>query len=348
MKKTLRELADNVGGRVIGDGAVLIGRMAAIEDAGQGDITFVSNPKYIPRIGDTGASAVIVSPELARGGKNFLVCENPYLAFAQIAGLLSEPPPRQRPGIDARAAVSPDASLGEGVSAGAFVTVEAGCVVGARVVLMPGAYLGPNVSVGAGSVLHPNVCVYHGCRIGERVTLHANATVGSDGFGFAPDGERYEPIPQRRIAIVEDDVSVGANTTVNRGALRDTVIGRGSKIDSCCVISHGVRIGENCLVVSQVGVSGTVTIGRNVTLAGQVGVAGHLTICDNVRVGGRAVVTGDLDEPGDYLGFPARPRAHAALSLAAATRLPEMRRELQALRRRIEDLERRLAEREDA
>lgn len=338
--RTLREIAEIVGGRVVGPGDVVIHGMAGVDEAGPGDITFVSNPRYEPWIERSRAAAVIVAPGGERGRGSFLVCPNPYLTFARVAALFGEAPPTPRPGTDPLARVSPSARLGRDASVGPFVTVSEGCVVGDRVVLSPGTFLGRGVEIGDDAFLHPNVCVYHGCRVGRRTILHANVAIGSDGFGFAPDGERYEPIPQRGIAIVGDDVSVGANSVVNRGALRDTVIGEGCKIDSCCVISHGVRMGPHCLLVSQVGVSGTATLGRHVTLAGQVGVGGHLTLGDNVRVGGKSAVLKSLPEEGDYLGIPARPLEETQRARAAGVRLPRMREELRDLRRRVDELER--------
>ena len=342
MAKTLGELADHVGGRVVGDPDVVVRRMAAIGDAQEGDLTFLSNPRYAPALARTGATAAIVGPGVTLGTGNYVICDNAYLAFARAASLLGEPAPKQAMGVDPLACVSGSAVLGEQVSLGPFVTVEAGCRLGNRVVLMPGVYLGPDVTVGDDTVLHPNVAVYHGCEVGRRVTLHANVVIGSDGFGFAPDGERYEKIPQMRAAILGDDVSIGANTTVNRGALRETIVGHGCKIDSSCVISHGVQIAPHALLVSHVGVSGTVNIGRHVTLAGQVGVAGHLTIGDNVRVGAQSGVSHDLAPDAEYLGTPARKIADARRTEAVCSRLPALREEVRRLTREVGALSRRL------
>jgi len=217
-----------------------------------------------------------------------------------------------------------------------------GCTIESGVTLMPGVVLGAGVRVGDDSILHANVVVGYGCAIGRRVVVHPNATIGSDGFGFAPDGERYEKIPQLRSVVIGDDVSIGANTTINRGALRDTVIGEGCKIDSACVISHGVRIGPNSLIVSHVGISGTVTVGRHVTLAGQVGVAGHLTIGDNVRVGAQSGVNHDLPADEAYLGTPAREVVDARQIAAVVGRLPELREQVRDLMRQVAEVTRKL------
>lgn len=339
MAKTLQELADYVGGSVVGDRGAIIERVAGIEQAADGDITFVSNPKYETRARDSKATVVIVSPDLRDLRGNLLVCDNPYLAFAKIVGLLMEEPLPHPVGIDAQAAVSPSAAIGRDVSIYPHVCVGDNAVIGDRVVLMPGVCVGPECRIGSDCVLHPGVVLYHHTTIGERVILHANVVVGAEGFGFAPDGPRYQKIPQVGVAVIEDDVSVGANSTICRGALGQTIVRRGCKIDSLAIISHNVDVGEDTLIVSLVGISGTVNIGRHVTLAGQVGVAGHLDIGDNVMVGGQSGVNHDLGPNKAYLGSPARPIEQERRIMAARAKLPEMRKKLKELEARLEALE---------
>jgi len=344
MEKTLRELAALVGGEVVGDGDAVIRRVAAIDRAGQGDITFVSNVKYEPQAATTRATAVIVPPRLRHVQRNLLVCDNPYLAFARVLEAMTEAPSFARIGVDPSACISPSARLGRDVSIWPRVHVGHEAAVGDRTILMPGVYVGRACRIGCDTVLHPNVVLYHGTVVGDRVILHANVSVGSDGFGFAPDGERYHKIPQAGITVIEDDVSVGANTTINRGALGNTIIRRGCKIDSQVIISHNVDVGENTIIVSQVGLSGTVRVGRHVTLAGQVGVAGHLEIGDNVMVAGQSGVNHSLAPDQVYLGSPARPIAEARKGLAVLARLPELRADVRALTARLEAIEKRLAD----
>jgi len=346
MTKTLQELADYVGGRVIGDGNIPICRVMTIDKAREGDITFLSNVKYEKAAKKTQASALIVSPKDTGIEKPLLVCDNPYLAFAKIVELMSPPPPRPEQGVHELAVVSPTAKIGKDVSicANAFVANEA--EIGDRVVLYPGVYIGERCVIGEDTVIYPNTAVYYGTVIGKRVILHANVTIGSEGFGFAPDGERYYKIPQVGITVIEDDVSVGANTVINRAALDKTIIHRGTKIDSNCVISHNVEVGENTLMISQVGISGSCKIGKHVTLAGQVGVEGHLEIGDNVTVGGQAGVTHSLAPNKTYLGSPAAPINETRQRVAALTKLPELRKRLRILEQRLEELEKKIAPRQ--
>ena len=339
MAKALQELAEFVDGEVVGDGTTLIERVAGIAQATDGDITFVSNPKYESRAKDCKASAIIVSPKLRDLGRNLLVCGNPYLAFAKIVGLLMERPQAHPKGVDPMATVSLTASLGDDVSIYPYVHVGDNTVIGDRVTLMPGVCVGPDCRIGNDTLLHPGVVLYHGTTVGERVLLHANVVVGAEGFGFAPDGPHYHKIPQVGVAVIEDDVSIGANTTICRGALGRTIIRRGCKIDSQVVISHNVDVGEDTLMVSQVGVSGTVEIGKHVILAGQVGVAGHLEIGDNAMVGGKSAVTHDLAPNKGYLGVPARPIAEERRISASLPKLPQMREKLRDLEKRLNQLE---------
>ncbi len=345
--RKLSEIARHVGGEVMGDGEVEIVGIRPIHTAVEGDLAFVSNPQYEKDLCSTKASGVIVGPHLSRSrGINLIVCENPYLAFAKAVELIVETPARQPHGIDPGACISPSAQVGESPSIWPFACVGDGATIGDGVTLMPGAYVGEGCLIGNDTILHPGVKIYHGSRIGKRVVLHANVVIGSDGFGFAPDGDEYYPIPQVGRTIIEDDVSVGANTTINRGALEDTIIRRGTKIDSHVVISHNVEIGENGLVVSQVGISGTARLGKHVTLAGQVGVVGHVTIGDDVTVGAQSGVNRSLHAGETYLGTPARPIKEARRSLAVLAKLPQLRREVKALEQRLGDLERRVADAE--
>lgn len=338
----LRELAAQVGGEVVGDGEVLIERVAPIEVAGRGDITFVSNPKYVPFVHTTGASAVIVSPQLKNVRRNLLVTLNPYLAFAKAVGLLMQRPQPRTVGVHPTALVAPTARLGQDVSIGPRAVVEDGAEIGDRVTIKANAYIGHHAVIGDDTTIHPNTTLYHGVRIGKRCVIHANVSIGSDGFGWAPDGPldraRFVSIPQVGVTIVHDDVSVGAGTIINRGALANTVIGRGTKIDSLVVISHNVEVGEDCLFVSQVGISGSVKIGNHVRLGGQVGVAGHLKIADNVDVAAQSGVSHNLDAGGTYFGSPARPINQMKRTVAALNKLPELRDEIRHVQRRMEQI----------
>ena len=334
----LKELAALVGGEVVGDPELVIERVAPIEVAQPGDITFVANRKYVPCTRTTKASAIIVSPEFRQLKRNLIVTQNPYLAFARAVGILMEEKGGRTPGIHPAAVVSPDARIGRDVVVGPHVTVEGGAHIGDRVTLMAAVYIGRGASVGDDTVIHPNAAVYHGVRVGCRCIIHANVTLGSDGFGWAPNGQGYERIPQVGATVVGDDVSIGANSVINRGALGNTSIGNGTKIDSLVIISHNVEVGENCLFVSQVGISGTVKIGNHCSFGGQAGVAGHLTIGDNVQVAGQAGVSHHLESNGTYFGSPARPIREMRRAVAAFRRLPELRDEIRHVQKRMTEI----------
>jgi len=334
----LKDLAARIGGSVQGDGEVMIERVAPIDRAQADEITFLTNPRYLPHAETTGAGAVIVSPEMRKLKLNLLVTDNPYLAFARAVGVLMGERRERRPGIHPSAAIAEDARIGDGVEVGPHVTVESGARIGDGVVIMSGSYIGPGASIGDETIIHPNVSIYRRVRVGKRCIIHANVVLGSSGFGWAPDGDRYEEIPQVGDTVVGDDVSIGSGTVINRGALGDTTIGSGTKIDSLVIISHNVEVGENCLFVSQAGISGSVKIGNHVTFGGQVGVSGHLKIGDNVRVAAQAGVTRDLAADKAYLGAPARPIQEMRRAFAAFNKLPELRNDIRHVQKRMEQL----------
>jgi UDP-3-O-[3-hydroxymyristoyl] glucosamine N-acyltransferase len=322
--KTLQELADYVGGRVEGDPERVIRGVAGIDEATPEDITFVANPKYVRRLRETRAGAVIVSPGLSRAPCDRLVCENPYLAFARIVEYLMWEPQTHPPGIDPAAHVDPTAEVAPDLVAYPGVHVGPRARIAPGVVLHHGVSVGEDCEIGEATELFPGVRLYPKTRIGARCVIHANVVLGASGFGFAPDGEAWYPIRQVGVCVIEDDVSIGANTTICRGAMGETRIRRGTKIDSNNVISHNCDIGEDCLIISLVGISGTVKVGRHSTLAGQVGIAGHLTVGENSIVGGQAGVTSDLPGKDIYLGSPAIPARKARKAYVLIERLPEM------------------------
>ncbi|MCF6148987.1 MAG: UDP-3-O-(3-hydroxymyristoyl)glucosamine N-acyltransferase [Candidatus Kuenenia sp.] len=339
MEKTLQELADYVGGTVVGNPNTIINGIMGIDEATKGHITFVSNEKYIKKINHTRASAVIVSPKLKEVKKNLLVCNNPYLAFAKIVELMLYKKPEYAKGIDPSARVADTAKIGQDVSIQAYAAIGENTRIGDRVVIFPGVFIGENCTIGDDTVLHANVVIYPDSVIGSRVTVHSNTVIGSSGFGYAPDGQSYYKIPQVGIAVIEDDVDIGANTTINRAALGNTIIRRGTKIDSQVVISHNVEVGEDSLIVSQVGIAGSAKIGNHVTLAGGAGIIGHITVGDNVTVGGRSGVAQDLPANGTYLGTPALPIQRMRRCYVIIEKLPEMKEHMKSLEKRLQQLE---------
>lgn len=288
-EKKLRDLAEYVGGRVIGDGSVVISRVSPIEEAGPGDITFLANPRYARLIAASKASAVIVAPEvvgaeLATAGRSFLEVAQPYVAFAKILQLFA-PSAEYRREIAASAHVEATAKLGENVSLYPNVYVGKNSRVGDRSVLLPGVFLGDRVEVGNDCVLHPNVVIGDRCRLGNNVILHAGVVVGSDGFGYAGSGDQRIKIPQVGVVEIEDNVEIGANSTIDRATLGRTLISRGAKIDNLVQIAHNVIVGENSVIAAQTGIAGSTKLGKSVTLAGQVGVINHIEIGDGATIG---------------------------------------------------------------
>jgi UDP-3-O-[3-hydroxymyristoyl] glucosamine N-acyltransferase len=342
MEKTLKELADYVGGEVAGDGNIKIKGVMTIDEASEGYITFVSNKKYIKKLEQTGASAIIASPDIDIKDKNLLITKNPYLAFAKVVDLMMNPEKVYPGTLDDSARVSDSAELGSNVTVYPFVFIGESVKVADNVVLYPGVYVGDDCRIGKDTIIHPNAVIHKGTIIGERVVIHSNVVVGCSGFGYAPDGSTYFKIPQVGITVIEDDVDIGANTTINRAVLGETRIRRGTKIDSEVIIAHNVEIGEDTLVTSQVGIAGSVTIGNNVILAGGSGVAGHIKVGDNVKVGGWTGVTKDLPPGGTFLGTPAIEIERMRKCYLIIQKLPEMKETVKDLQRKIKQLEEKL------
>ena len=344
MNKRLKELAEWVDGTVVGDGETQISGVAAVEDARAGEITFIADPKHLPKLGETKASAVIVSKEVTQADRPLLCVTHPHLAFAKILTLFFEKP-YQPKGIDPNTWISPTAKLGKDLSLYPFVYVGDRCLIGDRVTLYPGVYVGEDAAVGEDSILYPNVSVYPGAVVGKRVILHSGVVIGSDGFGYVKEGKKNVKIPQVGTVKIEDDVELGANTTVDRATLGKTIIRRGTKIDNLVQVAHNVVIGEDSILCAQAGISGSTKIGSNVTLAGQVGVVDHVEIGDNVIVGAQAGVTHNLPGNQGYVGSPALPHREFLRSNAVFPKLPEMRKRFVDMEKRLKKIEETLSSR---
>lgn len=335
---TLRELATRLGCALEGDD-VDIARVAKIEQAGPGDLTFLANAKYASALATTGASAVIVGPGVDGAPCAVLRSANPYLSFARAAALLA-PDVRREPGIDPLAAVSPDATVAPDAAIGAFAVIESGACIGARTIVHPHVVIGHGAIVGDDCLIHSHVSIRERCVLGARVVVQDGAVIGGDGFGFAHrDDGTHEKIPQAAVVVVEDDVEIGANTTIDRPAVGETRIKRGAKIDNLVQIGHGVVIGRNTLLAAQVGIAGSTVVGDDVILAGQVGVNGHVTIGDRVKASGQTGITGSV-EPGSFIsGLPAIDNLQWRKASAAFRRLPALRRHMAELEARLAALE---------
>jgi UDP-3-O-[3-hydroxymyristoyl] glucosamine N-acyltransferase len=330
----LRDLAERLGCSVRGDASVQVHRVAGIEDSGPGDLTFVANSKYVAYLSTTRASAVILSPEHDTPLPS-IVSPHPYLVYARAATIL-HPASRPRGGVHPSAAVDPEAVLGPDVHVGAMAVIGPRARVGARTVVHPHVTLYPDVTVGEDCVIHSGVHVREGCRLGDRVIVQNGAVIGGDGFGFArgPEG-RYEKIPQVGVVVVEDDVEIGSNVAIDRAALKETRIGRGTKIDNLVQIGHSVVIGRDSVLAGQVGIAGSTKVGDRVTLAGQVGVVGHITIGDDVIATAQTGVPSSLEAGTVISGSPGIENRAWLKAVAVFPRLPEILRRLRALEKRM-------------
>lgn len=339
--KTLQELADYLGGTVRGDAGLLVNGLAPLEAARPDKVTFLANPKYAAKVAETKAGAVLMAPGGEAYGRNLIEMDNPYLGFAKLLTLFYTVP-HPPLGVLPEAVIGTDVTFGEEISIYSGAVIGNNVSIGDRVVIYPGAVIYDGVTIGDDCVIHANAVVRERCRLGNRCKLQPGAVVGSDGFGYAPDGSSYYPIPQIGIVVLEDDVEIGANATVDRAALEVTLIGRGTKLDNLVQVAHNCRIGEDCMIVSQVGIAGSSKIGNHVTLAGQVGVVGHVSIGDNVIVGAQAGVPGSLDSNAYYSGSPAMPHKDWLRTMGVLPKLPDMRKKLNELEKKIAGLEARL------
>ncbi|HSN54928.1 MAG TPA: UDP-3-O-(3-hydroxymyristoyl)glucosamine N-acyltransferase [Candidatus Sulfomarinibacteraceae bacterium] len=331
----LAELAARLGAELVGDGDRELVGIQPLDAAGPEHLSFLHNPKYAAQAAASRAGAVIVDRADRLPGRDLLVTGEPYLAVARALQLL-HPRPRPEPGVHPSAVVAHDAELGAGVSIGPHSVVGGRAVVGPRTIIAAGCVIGEGVRIGGDCHLHPRVVVEDGCRIGHRCILQAGVVIGSDGYGFATVGGVHHKVPQVGIVVLEDDVEIQANTTVDRATMGETRIGRGTKIDNLVQLAHNVRVGEHCLLVAQVGISGSTRLGDHCVLAGKVGVAGHLEIGDRTMVGATAGVMKSVPSDSVLAGFPARPQREWLKTQAAVGRID-------SLRHRVAELERRLA-----
>jgi UDP-3-O-[3-hydroxymyristoyl] glucosamine N-acyltransferase len=335
----LADLAIQLGCRLEGDGTIDITRVASLDDARPGDVTFLANSRYASRLLATRASAVIVDAAVTSAPCAMLRTDAPYLAFANAVGLLT-PSVRPASGISSLASIDPTATIGPDVFVGAFVVIGPRSRVGARTAIYPHAVLGAEVSVGADCLLHARVSVREGVVLGDRVVLQDGAVVGSDGFGFAarPDGT-HQKIPQVGRVVIEDDVEIGAGSAIDRPAVGETRIGAGTKIDNLVQVAHGVKIGRHALLAAQAGIAGSATLGDHAMMAGQSGVTGHVHLGDGAIVGAKSAVTKDVAAGQHVAGVPAVPIDEWREGVVLLRRLPELRAAVAALEARLAALE---------
>ncbi|HSV27159.1 MAG TPA: UDP-3-O-(3-hydroxymyristoyl)glucosamine N-acyltransferase, partial [Sedimentisphaerales bacterium] len=333
--KTLQELATLTGGRVVGDGSILIRAASTLGRAGKDDIAFLANTKYEKQLATTAAAAVIVGKEMT-SHTALLVAKDPYYAFSQVVIALHGHRMHKKVGVSSRANISATAKLGKDCDIHDFATVSDGATVGDRCVIYPGVFIGENAVIGDDCIIYANACIYDGSVIGNRVIINANSAIGEDGFGFATHGGEHHKIPQIGIAIIEDDVEIGTGCGIERGTLSDTVIGKGTKIGDMVAIGHGTVVGPHCLLVAQVGIAGSTTLGHHCTLGGQAGVVGHIVIGNHVTIGAQSGVTNNISDGQTIVGSPAIDIGTARRAYNLIKYLPEMK---QAIRRLEKDME---------
>ena len=339
MEFTVQQIADYLKGTVEGDATLKVSELSKIEEGRQGTLTFLSNPKYTQYLYTTQASACLVNKDFVAEKEltiTLIRVDNAYECLARLLALAESVKPRKQ-GISAKAEIDETAKIGENVYIGAFVVIGAGVEVGDNVQIYPNTVIDDNVAIGEDTVIYAGVKIYEGCRVGKRCVLHAGSVVGSDGFGHAPDAEgHYHKIPQIGNVVIEDDVELGANTTVDRATMGSTIIRRGVKIDNLVQIAHNVEVGEDTVIAAQSGIAGSTCIGKRCMLGGQVGISGHINIADGSIFGAQSGVPGNIKEPNQiWQGYPVMP-------IMRFRRLTVLQKQLPDLSRRVQELEKKI------
>jgi UDP-3-O-[3-hydroxymyristoyl] glucosamine N-acyltransferase len=351
MTFTLRQIAERLQAELIGDGDTIVTGVAGIDTAGKGQLTFLANPKYAHHLKSAQAAAILMPPASAGfrfdsqdlpSGLALLLHPNPYYAFLQVLRLFHPPPPPPEPGVDRSARIGEQVRLGDGVHVGPNCVIEDDVSLGAGTAVLAGSFVGARSVLGTGCCVGPAVTILPGCMLGDRVRIHPGTVIGSDGFGYAPHEGRHHKIPQVGGVTIGDDVEIGACCAIDRATMGQTTIGRGTKIDNLVQIAHNVQIGEDCIIISQVGISGSTRIGDRVTLAGQVGVIGHIEIGAGAVVAAQSGVARSVPAGAQYFGSPAVEFTRQKRIIAAMSLLPEHVKTIRSLERRITELEARL------
>ncbi|MDY6148620.1 MAG: UDP-3-O-(3-hydroxymyristoyl)glucosamine N-acyltransferase [Porphyromonas sp.] len=341
MQFSARDIADILNGAVEGDSSVLLHSFGKIEEAAEGDLTFLANSKYEPFIYTTKASAVLVSLDFVPRepvGATLIRVSDPYEALAVLLKMVQgDVSKQQTPGVHSSAVVASSVLVPDDCSIGAFVCIEEGASIGKGCILYPYVYIGRDCKVADNTVLHPHVTLYAGTVVGKNCILHAGCVIGADGFGFAPTKEGYDKIPQLGHVEIEDDVEIGANTCIDRAVMGATVVGKGTKLDNLIQVAHNCRIGQHTVMAAQVGIAGSCTVGDWCQFGGQSGLPGHISVGDRVQLGGQSGVIGNVPSGSRLLGSPAMEFPTAMRAYAALAQLPELLRRVDQLEREIKN-----------
>lgn len=345
MEFTAKQIAAYVGGEIIGDENVTVCTFAKIEEGTKGALSFLANPKYASYIYDTQSSIVLVNNDFVPERPiqaTLIKTANAYESLAKLMALYESVKPKKT-GISPMASVAATATIGENVYIGPFVSIGEKAIIGNNTIIEANTSVGDNATVGSNCILYNHVTIYHDCKVGNRCILHAGSVVGADGFGFAPGTNGYEKIPQIGIAILEDDVEIGANTCIDRATMGATVIKRGVKLDNMVQVAHNVVIDEHTVMAAQCGVAGSTKIGSWCMVGGQAGISGHIKIGNQVKVGGHSGVTNNVQDGKAVMGYPSFEHTQFARATVIFKKLPEMYREMDALKKEIESLKQQLA-----
>jgi len=338
MQKTLKEVASIIDGEIVGDENIVVTGICGIKEAKEGDLTFIANSRYLPLMGHTKASAIITSRDVKVAQKTIIRTENPSLAFAKMVSLLAPNEVRRPKGIHPTAIIGDKVKIGKNVAIDPYVVLEDNVEIKDNTILYAGVYIGHHTKIGKDCIIYPYVIIRERVAIGDRVVIHGGTVIGSDGFGFSTVQGVHHRIPQIGTVIIEDDVEIGANVTIDRARFDKTIIRKGTKIDNLVQIAHNVSIGENSIIVAQSGISGSANIGKNVTIAGQSGVIGHVTIGDNVVVAAQSGVTKSIPSNTCVSGYPAKPHVLAKKIHAFTQNLPGLFKKVKQLEEEIKKL----------
>jgi len=338
MQKTLKEIASIIDGEIIGDENIIVTGICGIKEAKEGDLTFIANSRYLPLMGQTRASAIITSMDVKTAPKAIIRTENPSMAFAKMVSLLAPNDVRRPKGIHPTAIIGDKVKIGKNVAIDPYVVLEDNVEIKDNTVLYAGVYIGHHTKVGRDCIIYPYVIIRESVTIGNKVVIHGGTVIGSDGFGFSTVQGVHHRIPQIGTVIIEDDVEIGANVTIDGARFDKTIIKKGTKIDNLVQIAHNVSIGENSIIVAQSGISGSTNIGKNVTVAGQAGIIGHISIGDNVVVAAQSGVTKSIPSNTCVSGYPAKPHILAKKIHAFTQNLPELFKKVKQLEEEIEKL----------